>query len=139
MIQNDNELVDFLLQETGDSLYIVVEYGPEQWQFLYVRETVRDRIQEWKTNAAEIIQHFCLDARRNTEREELFDVGSFYCSLHLFDELVVLHFSQPDEQGVVFGYDPTAASNLTDFVQLCVPQIRSNSLSDINENPTWNE
>lgn len=137
MTTNTNELVEFLLEETGETLHIVVEYDADEWQFLYVRETVHERINKWETQAADILEEFRRDARRNTDREQLFSVGSFYCSLHLFDELILLHFSQPDEQGIIFGYDPIAASNLTTFVELCIPRLRDHALSEINESPTW--
>lgn len=139
MTYNDDELVDFLLQETGDRLYVVAEYDSDAWRFLYVRDAVRERIEDWETHADEIIEDFRREAQRNADREQLFDVGSFYCSLHLFDELLLVHFYQPDEQGIIFGYDPAAASNLTAFVDLCLPHIREHNLSEISASPAWSE
>lgn len=139
MTHKDDELVDFLLQETGDRLYVVVEYDSDAWRFLYVRDAVREQIEDWETHADEIIGEFRREAHRNADREQLFDVGSFYCSLHLFDELLLVHFSQPDKQGVIFGYDPAAASHLTAFVELCLPYIREHALPDVGGQPSWPE
>lgn len=137
MIRVDDELVHFLLQETGDSLHAVVRYDRERWRFLYVREEVRERIEGWERHADEIIDEFRREGRRNVDRERLFEVGPFYCSLHLFDTLILIHFSQPDGQGIVFGYDPAAASNLTAFVELCLPRIREHALADVAGPPSW--
>lgn len=126
------DLVEFLLQETGDTLHTVVEYDADEWRFLYGAEAVSERIEDWDATSADVVQEFRQEARRNTDRERLFDVGSFYCSLHLFDELILLHFNQPDERGVIFGYDPSAASNLTTFVELCMPRIREQVSSDLD-------
>lgn len=135
----DDDLVAFLLEETGETLYVVVEYDSNEWQFLYVREAVRQRIAEWETHADEILDDFRREAHRNGDREQVFDVGSFYCSLHLFDELLLVHFCQPDEQGIIVGYDPSAASNLTAFVDLCLPHIREHNLSELSADPAWSE
>lgn len=139
MTQHGDELVDFLLEETGDTLYVVVEYDSDEWRFLYVRDAVRERIEGWKIHTDEIIDDFRREAHRNTDREQLFNVGSFYCSLHLFDELLLVHFSQPDEQGIIFGYDPAAASHLTTFVELCLPHLREQVLADVGGQPSWQD
>ncbi|WP_114577181.1 hypothetical protein [Saliphagus sp. LR7] len=133
----ETDLIEFLLEETGDTLRTVVEYDPDGWHFLYGEEAVYGQIEEWDATSDDVVQAFRQDARRNTDRERLFDVGSFYCSLHLFDELVLLHFNQPDERGVIFGYDPSAAANLTTFVELCVPRLRKRTLSDLDSAPRW--
>lgn len=138
MTHGDDALVEFLLQETGDTLHVVVEYDRDAWDFLFVRDAVRERIEDWETHANELIDDFRREAQRNADREQLFDVGSFYCSLHLFDGLLLVHFSHPG-QGIIFGYDPAAASNLTAFVNLCLPHVREHGLSEISAAPAWSE
>jgi hypothetical protein len=138
MTSENADLVEFLLQETGDTLSVVVEYDSDTWEFLYVWDAVREQIEDWEIHADEIIDDFRSEAHRNADREQLFDVGSFYCSLHLFDGLLLVHFSQPNEHGIVFGYDPTAASNLTAFVELSLPHIREHALAELEPSPAWN-
>lgn len=133
----DRPLVDFLLETTGDRLYVVLEYDESAWHIRYVREAVRERMAGWEDSLDEIVDGFREDAARSGEREALFGVGSFYCSLHLFGDLILIHFSQPDGRGVLFGYDPDAATNLTAFVELCLPRIREHALPDVGEPPTW--
>lgn len=139
MAHPDDELVEFLLRETGERLHAVVEHDPDSWQFLYVSDSVHDRVEHWQDHLDELIDQFRDDARRNQNRKQLFDVGEFYCSLHLFDDLLIIHFSQPDGQGVIFGYNPAAASNLTTFVELCLPHIRQHALEDVGGLPQWSE
>lgn len=139
MTHGDGALIEFLLKETGDTLHVVVKYDRDAWDFLYVRDAVRERIEGWEPHADEIIDDFRSEAQRNADREQLFDVGSFYCSLHLFDKLLLIHFSHPNDRGIIFGYDPAAAPNLTAFVDLCLPHIRDHALSNIDASPTWSE
>lgn len=47
MAHVDGELAGFMLQETGDTLYVVVQYDSDSWRFRYVRDEVRERIEEW--------------------------------------------------------------------------------------------
>lgn len=136
-LEQSNDLVEFLLRETGETLYIVVQYDPESWNIQYVNDAVRQRIAVWEVHFDQIVDEFRRDAERNAKREQLFEVGNFYCSLHVFNDLVIIHFSQPDGHGVIFGYDPQAASNLTSFVALCLPRIRQHSLEELPTNPTW--
>lgn len=134
-----DDLVEFLLQETGETLHVVDEYDCDAWQFSYVREAVRERIGDWELHADEFIEDFRREAHRNADRERLFGVGSFYCSLHLFDELLLVHVCQPAEQGIIFGYDPAAAAHLTAFVELCLPHVRQHALSGVSASPAWSE
>lgn len=124
MSESANPLVKFLLEETGETLYVVVQHETNSWDVLYVRDAVRERIKAWERDLGELMDHFREDAKANRQREELFDVGSFHCSLHLFDELLIIHFSQSSGEGILFGYSPQAAPNLTTFVDLCLPYIR---------------
>lgn len=52
----DDELAGFMLQETGDTLYVVVQYDSDSWWFRYVRDGVRERIEGWETHADEIVK-----------------------------------------------------------------------------------
>lgn len=130
-------LVDFLLSTTGDRLYVVLEYDEDGRELRYVHEAARERIEAWEAAVGEVIDGFRADAARNHEREGRFDAGSFYCTLHLFEELILIHFSQPGGRGLLFGYDPAAAANLTSFVELCLPHIRRHALREVGGPPDW--
>lgn len=117
-------LVEFLLEETADTLQIVVQHDEDSWEILYVYDAVQDQIERWETGFGEMMEQFRRDAAANREREEVFDAGAFYCSLHLFDDVLIIHFSRSDRDGILFGYDPEAAPNLTSFVDLSLPYVR---------------
>lgn len=132
----DDDLVAFLLEETGETLYIVVEYDRDGPEFRYVSDVVSERMRDWEDRIDEILEQFRSESIRTSEWKELFDVGEFYCSLHLFDDLLVIHFNG-DGSGIIFGYDPEAASNLTAFVELCLPIIRRHAVDDVPSSPNW--
>lgn len=73
--------------------------------------------------------------RTNIQLESAFDVGEFYCSLHLFGGLMMIHFYEPDDVGVIFGFDPAAASHLTEFVSMTIPFVGRVGLDDLGEEP----
>lgn len=137
MASHGDPLVDFLLSTTGDRLYVVLEYDEDDRDLRYVHEAARERIAAWEADLGDIIDAFRADAARNHEREGQFDAGTFYCTLHLFEELILIHFSQPGGRGLLFGYDPEAAANLTSFVELCLPHIRRRALPDVGGPPDW--
>jgi hypothetical protein len=126
----DENLVEFLVRETGDALYAVVRYDPEDWGFLYVNDTVRDVFELWDREVGldTVAEGFRQEAAMNAGRESLPGMGDFYCTLHLFEDWVVLHFSLTT-QGIVFAYDAEAASNLSSFVDLCSPFIEDSLAS----------
>lgn len=126
----DEELVDFLVRETGDALYAVVRYDPDEWGFLYVNENVRDVFETWAREIGldVVADGFRQEAAMNAGRESLPGMGEFYCTLHLFEDWVVLHFSG-GSQGIVFAYDSAAASNLSSFVDLCSPFVEDSLAS----------
>lgn len=124
MTDSTDPLVEFLLEETGDTLQIVVQHETDSWDVLYVHDAVQEQMEEWEPSFDELIEQFRRDAKANRQREEVFDAGSFYCSLHLFEGVLIIHFSQASGEGILFGYDPDAAPNLTSFVDLCLPHIR---------------
>jgi len=124
MTESSDPLVEFLLEETADTLHVVVQHEETSWEVLYVNDAVQDQIERWETDFREIVEQFQRDAAANRRREEVFDAGAFYCSLHLFDQLLIIHFSRSSGEGILFGYDPAAAPNFTSFVDLCLPHIR---------------
>lgn len=123
MTESTDPLIEFLLEETSDTLQVVVHHETDSWDFLYVHDAVRESIDEWETSFDELMEQFRTDAETNRQREEVFDAGSFHCSLHLFEGVLIIHFSRASGEGILFGYDPDAAPNLTSFVDLCSPHI----------------
>lgn len=126
----DETLVDFLVEETGPALYAVVRYDSEEWGFLYVSDDVSGVFESWERDVGldAVADGFRREGDLNAGREALPGMGEFYCTLHLFENWVVLHFSGPSK-GIVFAYDSAAASNLSSFVDLCFPFVRDSLAS----------
>jgi hypothetical protein len=123
MTEPDGPLMELLLEETGNILQVVVHHGVDSWDIVYVHEAAREQAETWEANFGELMDQFRNDADANRQREEVFDAGAYYCSLHLFEEVLIIQFNRPAGDGMLFRYDPDAAPNLTSFVELCLPHI----------------
>lgn len=132
-----DELVEFLLEETGDHLHLVLQYDADAWEPLYMSDIADEVIAEAGADLNDLLDAFRREGRQNARLNALFGLDGYYCSLHLFGELVLLHFGQPDRRGIVFGYAPIAASHLTDFVAVTLPYIRRAGLEELDEAPSW--
>lgn len=125
----DEALVTFLLNETGDALHAVVRYDDDSWRLLYRSERAESVFDSWERASDDeifnlVVADFRRDAEANHRRGRLLGVGDYRCSLHLFENWAIIHFTGSDESGVVFAYDSTAASHLSSFVDLCEPYVR---------------
>lgn len=133
-----DELVRYLLHETGERLFFVLRYTVDEWDTLYLSSVASTLLAETAdADIREMLDGFRQEGRTNTRVESAFDVGEYYCSLHLFGGLVMIHFFQPGDEGVIFGFDPAAASHLTDFVSLTIPYIRRAGLEGLGDEPAW--
>lgn len=133
-----DDLVRFLLRETGDQLFFVIQYDPASWRSLYLSSVAERLLAETRdADIVELLEGFRREGRRNTQVNSTFDIGEYYCSLHLFGGLVMIHFFQPTAEGVIFGFDPAAAPHLSDFVSLTLPYIRRAGLDELDDEPAW--
>lgn len=132
------ELVRVLLRETGDRLSFVIGYDADGWEPLYLGAAAQRFFEQ--TAEADIdamLDGFRRTGRANARLASASDLGEYYCSLDLFGELVLIHFFQPPDDGVIFGFDPSAASHLTDFVSMILPYVREAGLDGLAEHPEW--
>lgn len=133
-----DELVRVLLQETGDRLSFVLRYDADDWESLYLGDAAErffERTADGDLDA--MLEAFRQTGLANTRLATASDLGEFYCSLDLFGGLVLIHFFEPPDDGVIFGFDPSAASHLTDFVSLILPYVRDAGLDGLDEHPSW--
>lgn len=115
--------VELLLKETGDRLYVVLEYDADTWEYRYVNGQLDELIATMDSDIDEMIDIFRREGREKANLNTAFELGGYHCSLHLFDAVVLVHFYQSHDQGIVCGFDPGAASNLTEFVSLVRPYL----------------
>jgi hypothetical protein len=131
-------LVRVLLRETGDRLAFVLRYDVEDWDSLYLGSAAKRFFYETSDDELDaMLEGFRQNGRANTRLARASDLGEFYCSLDLFGGLVLIHFFEPPDDGVIFGFDPAAASHLTDFVSLILPYVRTAGLDGLEEHPDW--
>ncbi|MFB6210449.1 MAG: hypothetical protein ABEI76_02840, partial [Halobacteriales archaeon] len=127
----------FLQSQTGDYLHVVVEYDADSVELHYTSETATELIRTVEPAMNDLLEAFRAESARNTRLDSLFEFGGYYCSLHLFGGFVLLHFGQSDQRGIVCGYEPTAASHLTEFVTLLLPYLRRAGLDELDDEPSW--
>lgn len=134
--EGDEELVEFLRRETGEHLHVVLRFDADSWTLLHASDVAQGLLLEADADVDDLLETFRREGRRNLAMRSVYDLGDSYCSLHLFDRLVLIHFAGVDE-GIIFGYDPAAASHLTGFVSLVLPYIRASGLEELEERPAW--
>lgn len=132
------ELVRVLLRETGERLSFVLRYDADDWQPFYLGDAAERFFEETADDDLDaMLEGFRQTGLANTRLAGASDLGGFYCSLDLFGGLVLIHFFEPPHDGVIFGFDPSAASHLTDFVSLILPYVRDAGLDGLDEHPNW--
>lgn len=118
-MSDQRPLVAFAEDAAGDSLRGVVEYTARGYELLYLRNDVADRYtdDDWST-VAETFRDS--DAE---ERESVFDVGSHYVTLRLYEGAAMLHFPTGEQSGVLLSLEPSAASEFARFATRCLDHI----------------
>jgi hypothetical protein len=74
-------------------------------------------------DVAEFVETFRGETATNARRRSLLDLGGHRCSLHLLGSLVFIHMTRADGSGVVCGFDPEVAPNITEFVSVVAPYL----------------
>lgn len=123
--------VELLLRETGDRLYLVVQYDPDSWQYRYVSDDIAETIATIDREFNDLLDQFRREGAQNVTFNSVLEFEGYHCSLHLFEEMVVIHFYQSDQTGIVCGFDPSTATHLTDFVSLVRPYLEQATLDPI--------
>lgn len=133
----EDQLVQFLRQETGERLHFVLTYDTDSWTMPFVSNDAEDLFASMGLEFETLLETFEKEGERNARLQSIFELGWYYCSLHLFEATVVIHFFQYDGHGVIFGFHPSAASHLTAFVSLIIPYVREAGLEEIKQEPAW--
>jgi len=122
-------LVELLLKETGEHLFLVMEYDETGYEYRYIDAPVEEKIATMDGDFEELLSEFREEGQRNNRLDSTFELEGYRCSLHLFRMIMIVHFPQTSEAGVLCGFDPRTASNLTDFVSLVLPYVRDDDRS----------
>ncbi|MFB6186920.1 MAG: hypothetical protein ABEI86_08650 [Halobacteriaceae archaeon] len=115
--------VELLLRETGDRLYLVLEYDADSWSYRYLSDIAEETIAQINPDLNDLLDQFRSEGQQRSQLKDIFNLDEYYCSLHLYETIVLLHFHLADEKGIICGFDPEAASHLNDFVALIRPYL----------------
>jgi len=122
---DEHTLVQHLHAELGEYLYLTLTYRDEMRQLLYLSpaaETdLRYRSDEDVDETHPTVQKL---QKTCTERagSPALPFGTHRCSLHLYDEWLLVHYQQPPS-GVIIGVDAASASNLRGFLNDLSPVV----------------
>ncbi|MFB6253129.1 MAG: response regulator transcription factor [Halobacteriaceae archaeon] len=125
--------VELLLRETGDRLYLVLEYDSDSWSYRYLSDIAEETIAQINPDLNDLLDQFRNEGQQRSQLKDIFNLDEYYCSLHLYEAIVLLHFHLADQQGIICGFDPEAASHLNDFVNLIRPYLENPQEQVANE------
>lgn len=114
---------EILLQETGDDLTFIIEYKPDSWDYRYMTGGIGYSFASEDTDLNSLINIFRKENQKNTQIKNTLDLDDYYCSLHLFDALVLIHLYKQTGNGVICAFEPGVAPNITDFVSFIRPYL----------------
>lgn len=117
-------LVQRLRSELGEYLYLTLIYHDDSSQLLQVAPTAADALSRADEQLTESHPTVTDIKRCCTEQAatQTLPFGDHRCSLHLYDEWLLLHYREPPS-GVVIGVDAASASNLRGFLTDISPMI----------------
>lgn len=99
----------------GGSLRSVAEYREKEYIVYYVREDVDRK----DLDVDKIHQNLVLDGIGREFLEDLFDAGDLQCTIHQFDEALMLHFAFPENSGLFVSVDADETVAIRELVDVC--------------------
>lgn len=121
-------LVELLLQETGSRLWTVFQYDADSWEYRYVGGPEESLISKLDAGLKSFVNQLRKEGRHHESLNAEIELDGYRCSVHYFEAILFMHFYQAENRGVVCGFDPAAAPNLTDFISLIRPYFRQADL-----------
>jgi hypothetical protein len=102
----------------------VLVYHDESSQLLYVSSHAKRALRRADEPITESHPTLTQIKRSCTDQttDQTLPLGEHRCSLQLYDEWLLLHYSEPPS-GVIIGVDAASASNLRDFLSDVSPAV----------------
>ncbi|UIP00788.1 hypothetical protein Hbl1158_05365 [Halobaculum sp. CBA1158] len=129
-----NELVQFLQQQAGEYLRGVVHYSDDDYDALYLRDDVADMYTD--EELTEFVAYY-REKNRQLAPDRPFDLGTDHCTISMYDEAIIFHFTQGTDVGTVVTLSPEAGRDVVQFTTDCLEQLYHNSPQEIDDVPTW--
>jgi DNA-binding response OmpR family regulator len=116
--------VELLIKEAGEQLYFVIEHDDHSHEYRYVDRAIEQRLATVESDLDALLEQFRQEGQESANLNAALDLDGYQCSLHLFGSMMIVRFPKTTTQGIVCGFDPSTAPNLTDFVSLVSPYIQ---------------
>jgi hypothetical protein len=135
MVRHDSDrLVEFLREKAGPALRVVARYDGDSYEFRFTRDDI-----ESQYSRAELRQHvesFRMDENVGNALERDLHAGDHHCSLRVFDETVILNFTQGAGVGTIISLEPTAGRDLLSFITEAL-RVLNTTDEQIKSKPNW--
>ena len=135
MSEEASQFVGFLKRQAGENLRGVAHYYEDGYELLYAREDVSRRYDEDRFE--ELFSTIRKEMSERTQQESVYELGTLHCTVRLFDDGIVLNFSQGDKIGTSVSLDPEVASNLTNFAHECIRHLHRDTVQTVAAEPEW--
>jgi hypothetical protein len=129
-----NDLVGFLRDQAGEYLRAAIHYTDDDYELLYLRDDLDDVEADATTD--EFVAYYRQKSREQ-EPERPFDLGHDHCTVSIYDEAILFHFTQDENVGTVITLSPEAGRDIIEFTTNCLEQLHLNSPQEIGAVPTW--
>ncbi|WP_058365987.1 DUF7522 family protein [Haloparvum sedimenti] len=131
---NTDELVAFLKEQAGEYLRSAIQYSTSDHELLYLRDG-DEHIPE-DEELADFVDHYRRLSRQQ-EPDRPFDLGTDHCTVTIYDEAILFHFTQSENVGTLVTLAPEAGRDIVAFTTKCLEQLHFNSPQEIRNVPTW--
>ncbi|GGM56801.1 hypothetical protein J2752_000912 [Halarchaeum rubridurum] len=129
-----SELLDYLRETLGADLRRVVHYDAHTIA-VAADEDVGTSYTEAELH--DLVEDLRLRDLGRPIQERFHEFGSLYCSLHAFDDALLVHFVQDRRRGTLVELDPSRAPVITDFVHDVLEILDEFSEQEIARAPQW--
>lgn len=128
-------LIGFLREQADEYLRSAIQYSASDHELLYLRDDGDENIPEDR-ELAEFVAHY-RRLSREQEPDRPFDLGSDHCTVTIYDEAILFHFTQGEDVGTLITLAPEAGRDIVAFTTKCLEQLHFNSPQEIRNVPTW--
>lgn len=135
MVAHDSDqLVEFLREKAGPALRVVARYDGDSYEFRFVRDDIESQYS--REELRQHVESFRIDENVAKALERDLIAGDHHCSIRIFDETVILNFTQGAGLGTIISLDPTAGRDLLAFITEALRVLDSTN-EQIKSKPNW--
>lgn len=111
------EIVQYVRGRAGESLRVVAEYDPDDFEIAYLRDDLGRKEVRRRTG---VLHDYLAGGDRGGPDEVTATLGDPYASVQLRDRAVIVNLVTGDRAGVLVSMDTDVCQNLHGFVTECL-------------------